>query len=183
MLGRRICWIPCALVALLSVIASAQSRPWSRNPINLAQDYLIINDNRGHGDIVAVMWIAPPLIANEPTTQAARDMLDKYVIIGVVHGHISKEGTFTFDQITELETADKRGQPLKALNANTMPPIITGSLAMVQSIFTRSLGSLGQGVHWFAFEGGAAHACAKGGLTVSYGGEKYTYDTPIPGCP
>jgi hypothetical protein len=35
---------------------------------------------------------------------------------------------------------------------------------------------------WFAFDGGATHACANGGLAVDFVDEKYTYDTPIPGC-
>jgi hypothetical protein len=183
LLGSRICWISCTLVALLSAVAPAQSRPWSRNPINLAQDYLTINDNDGRGDIILIIWIAPPMVPSGPTTQAVRDLLDKYAIIGAVHAHASNEGTFTFDKITDLEVADGSGQPLKSLSADTMPATVTGLLATLQSVYGRSLGAVGQGMQLFAFDSGAAHACAKGGLAVSYGGQKYTYDTPVPGCP
>jgi len=171
-----------ALVALLSFLSPALSRTWSPTPINLAQDYAIISDNRGSGDIVMVIWLAPPILPNDPTTKAARDMLDKYVVIGVAHAHIGADGTATFDQIATLDVADGSGAPLNLLNTSTMPPNVVGALAALQSAFGRSIGAFGQGVHWFAFDSGSAHACAKGGLAVSFAGVKYTYDTPMPGC-
>jgi hypothetical protein len=42
-----------AFAVFLSTAPSLQSRPWPRNAPNAA-DYLIINDNRGAGDIVLV---------------------------------------------------------------------------------------------------------------------------------
>jgi len=143
----------------------------------------VINDNRGHGDIVMVMWLAPPIAEKGPTTQVARDLLDKCVVIGVVHAHVANDGNFAFDQVTDIQAADGRDQPLNSLNVNTMPPSVVGVLAAVQSLFARSMGALGQGIHWFAFDSGSVNACTKGGLAVSFAGEKYTYDTPFPGCP
>ena|ERR1039458_3910297 len=175
-------WISCVLVVLLSAVSPAQSRTWSRNPTNLAQDYVLINDNRGNGDVVLILWLAAPMIQSGPSTQAARELLDKYIVIGVAHAHASKEGTFTFDRTATLEANDGSGQPLKSLNADTMPPSVVGTLAAMQSAFGRSLGAFGQGIQWFAFDSGTTHACTKGGLSVIFAGETYTYDTPIPGC-
>ena len=55
-------WISLAFVVFLSNAPSLQSRPWPRSAPN-AGDYLIINDNRGAGDIVLVFWLASPLIS------------------------------------------------------------------------------------------------------------------------
>ena len=180
--SNSICWISLALAALSSSLSPAQSRTWSPTPINLAQDYAIINDNRGSGEIVLVIWLAPPMFPQDASTQAAQDMLDKYIVIGVAHAHIASDATMTFDQVATLDVVDGSDKPLNALNVSTMPPTVVGALAALQSAFGRSIGALGQGVHWFAFDSGSVHACAKGGLAVSFASVKYTYGTPIPGC-
>jgi hypothetical protein len=123
------------------------------------------------------------MIASEPSKQAAREILEKYIILGVVHAHSAKDGTMTFDQIATLQVDDGKGRPLNALDVNTMPPTVVGALAILQSVFARSLGALGKGVHWFAFDSGTVHACSGGGMSVPFAGVTYTYDTPIPGCP
>src|SRR5580692_953859 len=95
-------WIFTAFVVFLSTAASLQSRPWPRNAPNAA-DYLIINDNRGNGDNVLVFWLASPLIPAASGKQAARDLLDKYIVLGVVHAHTNKDATFTFDRAATPE--------------------------------------------------------------------------------
>jgi len=174
---------PMALVLILSLVLPAESRVWSQNPINLATDYLIINDNRGGGEIVLVFWLAPPMLPSTAQNKATIDLLEKYVVIGVAHGHFTKEGIASFDAIPTPDVRDQGGQPLSALSEVTMSPAMVGALAILQSVYSRSLGALGQGVHWFAYDGGALRACAKGGLSVEVANEKYTYDTPVPGCP
>ncbi len=180
--SQSVCWVSLALAALASTPSPALSRTWSPTPVNLAQDYAIISDNRGGGELVMVIWLAPPMFPQDASTQAARDMLDKYVVIGVAHAHIASDATASFDSVATLDVADASGKALTALSTGTMPPSVVGALAALQSAFGRSIGALGQGVHWFAFDGGAVHACAKGGLAVSFASVKYTYDTPIPGC-
>jgi len=183
LLSHGACWISLALAALAAAPSPALSRTWSPTPINLAQDYAIINDNRGSGDVAIIIWLAPPMFPQDASTQTARDMLDKYVVIGVAHAHIASDATMTFDQVATLDVVDGSGKALNSLNTSTMPPTVVGALAALQSAFGRSIGALGQGVHWFAFDSGSVHACAKGGLTVPFAGVKYTYVTPIPGCP
>lgn len=173
-------WIACTLAVLLSTVSPSQSRAWPRNGPSAA-DYLLINDNRGNGEIVMVYWIASPLIP--PSGQAARELLDKYIVIGVVHAHGTKEGTFTFDRPAALEASGAHDEPLQSLDMDTMPPAVVGTLAVLKSTLSRSLGAFGQGMQWFVFAGGSVHACAKGGMAVLFANEKYTYDTPVPGCP
>lgn len=181
--NHKVRWILFATVVLLSTLSPAQSRTWSRDPASLAQDYAVINDNRSGGEVVMVLWMVPPLVPNTPSTQRARDMLEKYVVLGVAHAHIAKDATMTFDSVTALQARDGNGQPLTSLNENTMPPTVVGALATMKSAFGRSLGALGTGMQWFVFDGGAVHACTKGRMSVPFAGETYTYDTPIPGCP
>lgn len=176
-------WIACALVILVSSFAPAQSRVWSPDSASLARDYLIINDNRGHGDIVFMLWMAAPMIPDTPATQAARVLLDKYVVIGVVHAHVSSDAAMTFDKTEALTVNDGSGQPLNSLSPNTMPPAVVGTLATLQSAFARSFGAFGTGVQWFAFDSGTTRACTKGELSVPFADTNYTFVTPIPGCP
>jgi hypothetical protein len=167
------------LAVLSSTIVPANCRQWAHNPTDLASDYLTINDNRGNGEIVLIMWLAAPRFAKGPT----QDMLNKYVMIGVAHAHTTKEGTMNFDRTATLDAATADGNKLTLLDAGTMPPTVVGAMATMQSVFGRALGQFGQGVQWFAFDGNAAQACTKGQLSIPYAGEKYTFDTPVPGCP
>ena len=171
------------LLAFFSMASAAYCRSWSKNPVSLAQDYAVINDNRGNGEIVLLMWLAPPIVPTSPATEMGRELLDKYIVLGVVHAHFAKDGTTTFDSIDRLEARDGDGHPLTALSMGTMPPAIVGALAALQTAFGRSLGLLGKGTQWFVFNSGDVHPCSHGRLSVPFANEIYTYDTPIPGCP
>jgi hypothetical protein len=174
-------WIFTAFVVFLSTAPSLQSRPWPRNAPNAA-DYLIINDNRGGGDVVMVFWLASPLIPPSGQ-QAARDLLDKYVVVGVVHAHTNKDATFTFDRAVTPEVTGARNEPLPLLDMDTMSPAIVGTLATIKAAFGRSLGEFGKGIQWFVFANGSVNPCVKGGMAVRFENENYTYVTPVPGCP
>jgi hypothetical protein len=179
---KSVLLISGALLASVSVIAPADSRSWSKNPISLAQDYMVITDNRGNGDLVIIMWLAAPAMSASPAGAEAKDLLDKYVVLGVVHAHAAKDGTMTFDSADKLEPRDGAGHRLTALNTDTMPPAIVGALAILQSGFARTLGQLGTGIKWFAFDSNNLRACGHGRLLVPFAKETYTYDMPIPGC-
>lgn len=176
-------WALAALAALsMAAVAFAPSaaRPWKPQPSGLAQDYAQIVDVRPNHDIVLLMWLVPPLVQNSPTTQ---DLLDKYVIVGVVHGHIDAGGTMAFDTLDSLTAQDADGKPLTLLQNDKIPPTVSGLITGMGGMMRQNLGALGQGMYFFAFDGGAVHACSKGRLSIPFAGEVYTYDTPIPGCP
>jgi hypothetical protein len=179
---RRARWIFIAFAVFLSTAASLQSRPWPRNAPNAA-DYLIINDTRGNGDIVLVFWLASPLIPAAPGQQAARDLLDKYVVIGVVHAHATREATFTYDRTAAPEVTGAKNERLPLLDLDAMSPAIAGTLATVKTAFSHSLGEFGKGIQWYVFGNGAVNPCSNGGMAVQFENEKYTYVTPVPGCP
>jgi hypothetical protein len=165
-----------AAIAMLCAALPTESRTWSHNPIALAQDYLFIIDNRANRETVMIFWLAPALVPNPSS------LFKKYVIIGVAHFTGSSDGMFNFEQVATPVAEDGNGQPLNYVDEDAQPPSVVGALAAVQSVFTRGLGAIGKGVHWFAFDSGAVNACEKGALFVEFAGEKYSYITPIPGC-
>ncbi len=56
-------------------------------------------------------WIVPTIVpGNNPSTQA----LDKYVVIGVVHGRVTPGGSMVFDPDSSLVVKDGNGQRAEA---------------------------------------------------------------------
>jgi hypothetical protein len=113
----------------------------------------------------------------------AQQVLDKYVVVGVVHANAGVNGRVSFDPIDTLQARDGNGSPLTLLIGDNVPPTVAGLLSGVEATVRQALGAMGQGMHWFVFDGGAVHSCVTGGLSIPVAGETYTYETPIPGCP
>jgi hypothetical protein len=143
--------VSCLLVAAFS--APASSRRWKPDAKAAAQDYAQIIDSKANGAIVMVWWLVPQLV---PTLPQAQQVLDNYVIVGVGEGHVAPTGTMSFAAIDPLGANDGSGRALKFLRTNDIPPTITGLLAGLQAALSRSLGALGQGIHWFVFEAQAS---------------------------
>jgi hypothetical protein len=169
-----------ALLCVLYASSPAGARPWKTTPQGLAQDYSQIVDARGQGEIVVVLWFVPEMALESP---AAGALLDKYVIIGVVHARPGPGGSMSFDAIDTLQAKDASGKPLPFLNGDKLPSDVSGLVAAMGGTMKQSLGAMGQGMRIFVFDNGGVHECSKGGIAIPYAGEVYTYDTPIPGCP
>jgi len=159
------------------------SRPWKPTATALAQDYAQIQDNRGKGglvDLVLVLWLAPEMFQDNPQ---AHELLDKYVVIGLVHAKSEIGGIISFEEIETPQAEDGNSKPLALLTGDKIPPAIAGMMVALEGSLRQALGLAGQGINWFAFDGGAVHSCEKGRLSIPFAGETYTYETPIPGCP
>jgi hypothetical protein len=78
---------------------------------------------------------------------------------------------------------DAARTPLKLLSGDAIPPAVAGMVTTVESVMRQTIGAMGKDMVFFVFKGGDVHACQKGELAVPFGGEVYTYKTPIPGCP
>ncbi|HYS45393.1 MAG TPA: hypothetical protein VEM35_03095, partial [Rhizomicrobium sp.] len=73
------------------------------------------------------------------------------------------------------------GQPLKEISGDAMPPALVGLIASSDATMRQS--SQGRAkAYWSVWEAGAVNACQKGKLVVTYDGETYSFDTPMPGC-
>jgi hypothetical protein len=177
MVRGTICRAALLAVATTVLAAPAGARPWKPTPQALAQDYLQIQQVKANSELVLLMWIAPPMIA-QPQFSA---ILDKYVVIGVAHGRPGVGGLL-FDDIPTLEVKDDGGNALKPVADKDLPADAAQSIQILTGSIKQATGMVGQGVHFFVFEGNV-HACEKGRLVVPYDGEEYTFDTPVPGCP
>jgi hypothetical protein len=173
----------CAAAALAVGLAfgltAADARQWNPTPQALAQDYLQILHMKPGGEVVMVQWFAPPMVAAQPE---AAELLDKYVLIAVVHARLGPGGTMLFDDIPPLKATDGDGTPLKLLTGGDIPKNVAQGVQALNGMLKQSIGAMGQGMKFFVFEPGAVKACGKGKLSIPYAGETYTYDTPIPGC-
>ena len=159
----------------------AAARPWNPSKRDMAQEYLQIIHARSQNNIAMLWWIAPPMMTG-PNTEIAKEVLDKYVLVAVVSARISAEGNWSFPATGTPRVADGSGKPLKLLTGDNLPPSVQGMVVALQGTLRQGIGAMGEGMQFFTFEAGNVRACQKGGLSVVYDKEKYTWDTPIPGC-
>ncbi|HEY8162530.1 MAG TPA: hypothetical protein VIF34_09735, partial [Methylocystis sp.] len=139
------------------------ARPWKPTAQALALDYAEIIDQRGARDLVLVMWLVPPMLGI--ASEEAREPLDRYALIGIVHQHMHIGATPSYDAISELQTTDDRGNALALLTGANVPAEAQGALVILQGVLKRTIGPMGEGIQWFVFDPGAVHACEKGGLS------------------
>jgi hypothetical protein len=173
-------------VALFSAIAVALASPiaarqWNPDTRGASLDYTQIVHTKPNGEIVLVWWAVPETFPGDANSKVLTDVLSRYVIIGVAHGH-NGAGGVSLDPVADLGIADQSSRQFSPLAANGAPAEVTQALATLQALARQSLGPLGTGVRWFAFDGSMIHSCTAGKISVPFAGETYTYDTPIPGC-
>jgi hypothetical protein len=171
-----------AALACIGFSSSASSRPWKPSPSQIAGDYASINHNRGNGDVVTIGWWSSP--SATPGSQLA-SLFERYVLISVTHSYLNLREPATglrFDDVGKLEVRDESGSPLTPFDQDVLPPASIGVLATFEAGYRQGLGPRGRGTRFFLFDAGAVHACEKGGISVPYDGETYTWETPLPGC-
>jgi len=168
-----------SLAVFLLSSSSAGARMWKPSATVVAQDYAQIIDDRSNDDIVIVWWLLPQMFPDK----AAQDLVRKNVIFGVLKAHVSSDVTFSFSEVDHLDVKQSDGTPLTPLSGDQIPPTLAGTLAIIEAGLRQGLGAMGRGIHWFVFDGTDVDSCAKGGLSVPFADEVYTYETPVPGCP
>ena len=163
-------------VLLLAVAAPASARLWKPTPQQQTLDYLTISQNKT-GESIAIVWLASPMIP-APTM---KPVLEKYVVLSIAHTRRTADGALAWDDVQGVQVSDGSGQALKEVPSDQVPPLLVGVIASSDATLRQS--SQGKSkVYWSVWEAGAVNACQRGKLVVSYDGENYTYDTPIPGC-
>jgi hypothetical protein len=176
---------PYFRMLLLSVTVSAisfsfaSSRPWKPTPTQIAGDYAQINHAKSSREFVNIRWWAAPTVA--PDTPFAR-MMQKYVLISVVHFHTDQGGTISVEDIETLEARDSDDKALTLVPRTELLPTEVGMITTVEASFRQSSGRMGDGTRFFIFHAKTIHACEKGRVSVPFGGEIYTWETPFPGC-
>jgi len=171
-----------AMLPCVGITFSASSRPWKPTSSQIAADYASIGHNRGNGNFVTIGWWAVP--TSRPGSQLVA-IFEKYVLISITHSHINLRepaAGLHFDNIDTLEVRDESGNALTPVEQDALPPASIGLLATFEAGYRQGLGPRGKGTRFFLFNAGAVRACEKGGISVPYGGETYTWETPFPGC-
>jgi len=169
----------CAMISGLT-FSPALSRSWKATSTQIAGEYAQINHAKSPTDFVNIRWWAPPTV-QQGTALAA--LLEKYIVVSVIHFHVNQPGaTMSFDGIDTLEARDDADKPLVLIPRNQLPPAAVGVLAGFEAAFRQSLGRLGDGTKFFVFDAGTVRACEKGGISIPFAGETYTWETPLPGC-
>jgi hypothetical protein len=175
-----------AAATMLFVLGAspALSRQWKATPESLARDYAGIHDQRPGGELVLAMWFVPQMVpANSPGADVAKAMLEKYVVIMVVHGRLqATTGTISFEPIDALPAMNQSGKSLAPVPRESLPPTNVGMLTAVESMLKQTLGPMGNGMKVFVFDAGGVGSCKRGQLSVQFVNETYTWDTPFPGC-
>ena len=164
-------------LALFSV-QTAGARVWKPTPQQQAQDYSAISHNKGATDgRVAINWLVGPAF-----TGNVAQMMEKYVVLTITHTITNAGGVNEYQDIEGVDVTDQAGHALKPVQTNDEPPNMVSLLAGIEASLRQSTQGKAK-VKILVFEAGTVHACEKNsGLAVTFEGEKYTYETPIPGC-
>lgn len=169
--------VPALALALL--VTPAMARLWKPTPDQVAADYVSITHNKGTEGRVLLSWMASPVIPSP----ALKPLLDKYVVLSIVHTRQPPAGgPVTWDDIQGVQVSDGSGQALKEVGADAMPPTLVGLIAASDATIRQNTQGKGK-VYWSVWEAGSIAACQKGKLVVTYDGEAYSFDTPLPSCP
>jgi len=159
--------------------SSALSRPWKPTPTQIAGDYAQINHTKSRTEFVNIRWWAAPTVMSG--TPLAR-MLEKDIVISVVHYHTGEGGAISVDNIDTLEVRDDDDKPLTLVSRTELLPTEVGMISTIEASFRQSIGRIGDGTRFFIFDAGMVRACEKGRISVPFAGETYTWETPFPGC-
>jgi hypothetical protein len=175
-------WI--SFILCVASFSAAEARKWKPKPSDLASDYVQIQDNRSNGEFVLILWMAPESIDEKtPGSAEMRSVLSEFMFIGVAHGSFSPLGRFESKSVQGVNVELADGKARQPLQKESLPPTVIGMLSVLQAGIVQSLGPVGQSFQVHVFEGKDIQSCGKGRFWVVYNGERYDYNTPIPGCP
>ena len=165
------------VLLLLAAATPASARLWKPTPQQQVIDYLTITHNKA-GENIALVWMASLLVPSP----AVKPLLDKYIILSIAHTRRAADGTTSWDDVQGVQLSNGAGDALTEVTPDKIPPLLVGMIASSDATMRQS--SQGKSkVYWSVWEAGSVNACQRGKLVVNYGGESYSYDTPIPGCP
>ena len=165
--GLRTLLVQSMLLAM--IFSPGHSRPWKPTDVQLADDYALIQDRKSNTDFVIIKWWAEPTAVRGTPLEA---ILEKYVIISVIHFHVNLPGgSFSFEDVEKLDALDSNGHPLTPIPEDALPPTVAGILAGVKASFRQSAGRMGEGMKFFTFDAETLRACEKGKLSVPLAGE------------
>jgi|SaaInlStandDraft_2_1057019.scaffolds.fasta_scaffold126070_1 hypothetical protein len=170
-------------ICILTLPRSTDARQLRTTLAILAQDYVIIQDQRSPHEVVMVFWITPQLVGKQPSAEKAKQILTDHALVGVVHAKFDTQGRTNFEKANAPSLKTLAGRQIKQLTSESISPAAQGVVTVFQQIFTKTLGPMGQGTKWYVYDGKPISSCGNGGFFVKFASVEYDYKTPIPGCP
>lgn len=172
-----------AVLSFLGIVFPADAREWSSSPQALAQNYLFITHRQSDSRFSFIYWGASPIIAgNDTSSITAREVIDRYVILGTGTLTIDATGVMRRARVPQPKVTNGEGTELELLEPADLPPAMLGVVVTMQQVMASNLGDVGDAIDWHVYEANGTTACTPGDLLVTYGGTTYDYRTPIPGC-
>ena len=149
----RLIKLAAAVIIAGAFFSGAEARQWRATPQSLAQDYVQILDVRSPEEIVMIFWVSPLLAPEGPGSDAARQVLERYMVVAVIHADISPLGAFNF--------RSPQGVSLKLDQAPARLPLDDSQLDVesrvavqtLQTVFEGAFGPMGSGTDWIVFDG------------------------------
>lgn len=178
---RAIGLFAACVLSAVTAAGDADAREWRASPVSQAIEYLQIIDRRSPNEGVAVIWMSQDVLSNLPEFKIGRAVLAENLVFSVAHWDVSTTGDFNFREIAPpvLETPSGTRMPLDEGEQN---PAGAGLLVTLKAQFAETFGAVGKGLQWFVYDADGVDSCTEGILWLVYGGERYEYRTPIPGC-
>jgi len=107
------------------------------------------------GKLTVVWWIAPEMFPAAANTQAVRDVLSRYVMIGIVHGRTGVQTASPPSKpVDRLTIMDSMSRSLSPLAANAVPAARgKHACAGFNSNCARPWGPWVRAMRWFIFDG------------------------------
>src|SRR5258706_4510134 len=170
-------------LAVLAMPTGASARQWNPDSRGAAVDYTQILHAKGTGQVVFLWWVVPETFAGAPNAQSIRDVLSRYVVVGIAEGRGGPGAPMSFTPIQDLKVSDASGRQLSSLAPNVTPPEVAQTITTLQGLARQNVGPIGQGMRWFVYDGSTIHSCQPGRLSVPYGGWNHNFPTPIPRSP
>ncbi len=167
---------------LFSGLSGAAARQWKPDKTKQALDYLQIQYHMPGNEFVLIQWMAPTMYEDTPENNISREMVAKYVMILVSHARITSLGQWEYTDPSGvvIEADDNKIQ--QPISDNDLPPAVSGFVSVVSQIIAKGMGPLGEHAVMKVFDKHGISDCQKGTFWVHYAGERFEYQTPIPGC-
>tara|TARA_B100000315_G_scaffold234287_2_gene248177 strand:- start:4963 stop:5508 length:546 start_codon:yes stop_codon:yes gene_type:complete len=170
------------LLFIVSFSLNGNARAWRTTPQALAQEYAQILDQRSPSEIVMVIWVTPQLVPERFPNTRTQKVLSDNMLVGIGHIDIIAGGKLTYRRPANISVDIQNEETQFPLSLDQIDAGASDILDTFLQIFEKSLGPMGRSIKWMVFNGKLVKSCEKGGFSINYAGEKYTYKTPIPGC-
>ena len=165
-----------------SLSGNAWARPWKPSPVEIAQDYLMIEHVISDSEKILIMWMAPEYFEDTADNRAIREIVREYMLVAVIHFRISQLGEWQFVIPAGVTVDINDSQSLAPIFQQSLPPLVTATLDLLREGMAAGMGKMGEGMRLFVYDGTRFDRCGEDVLWINYLTERYDFQAPLPGC-